>query len=161
MVWRLAVTLVSLAKRRNRSRSRLGWGLGWAQGSTCQMGPRAPCKGAIIRKRTCTGMPNDSLSWVVQIRLNRSICRLCCGLKWTEGSTSSIVFARWHQCSHMWGHIGATWRIRLNCPSAAAMRPYVKLLWPLVIITNKLIIVCILFACRLIDWFIEYGLTSH
>jgi len=27
-------------------------------------------------------------------------------------------------------HIDATWRIRLNRPSAAAMRPYVKLLWP-------------------------------
>ena len=25
-------------------------------------------------------------------------------------------------------HIGATWRIRLNCPCAAAMRPCVKLL---------------------------------
>jgi len=25
-------------------------------------------------------------------------------------------------------HIGATWRIRLNRPRAAAMRPYVKLL---------------------------------
>jgi len=31
-------------------------------------------------------------------------------------------------------HIGATWRIQLSRPSAAAMRPYVKLLWPLVII---------------------------
>ena len=30
-------------------------------------------------------------------------------------------------------HIGATWRIRLNPPCAAAMRPYVKLLWPLVL----------------------------
>jgi len=30
------------------------------------------------------------------------------------------------------GHIGATWRIRLNRPSVAAMRSYVKLLWPLV-----------------------------
>jgi len=29
-------------------------------------------------------------------------------------------------------HIGATWRIRLNRPYAAAMWPYVKLLWPLV-----------------------------
>ena len=28
-------------------------------------------------------------------------------------------------------HIGATWRIRLNCPCAAVMRPYVKLLSPL------------------------------
>jgi len=34
----------------------------------------------------------------------------------------------------MEGHIGATWRMRLNRPSAAAMRPYVKILWPLVII---------------------------
>ena len=31
-------------------------------------------------------------------------------------------------------HIGATWIIRLNRPCAAAMRPYVKLLWPLVLI---------------------------
>jgi len=31
-------------------------------------------------------------------------------------------------------HIGATGRIRLNRPCAAAMRPYVKLLWPLVIV---------------------------
>jgi len=29
-------------------------------------------------------------------------------------------------------HISATWQIRLNRPCAAAMRPYVKLLWPLV-----------------------------
>jgi len=28
----------------------------------------------------------------------------------------------------MGGHIGVTWKIRLNHPSAAAMRPYVKLL---------------------------------
>jgi len=47
----------------------------------------------------------------------------------------SIVFARWRQSAHMGGHIGATWRIRLNRLSAAAMRSYVKLLWPLVIIT--------------------------
>ena len=26
----------------------------------------------------------------------------------------SIVFARWRQCALRWGHIGATWRIRLN-----------------------------------------------
>jgi len=38
-------------------------------------------------------------------------------------------------------HTSATWRIRLNRPrsvgpnGAAAMRPYVKLLWPLIIIT--------------------------
>jgi len=27
---------------------------------------------------------------------------------------SSIVFARWRQCARRGGHIGATWRIRLN-----------------------------------------------
>jgi len=36
----------------------------------------------------------------------------------------------------MGGHIDATWRIRLNRPSAAAMRRYVKLLSPLVSIVN-------------------------
>ena len=47
-----------------------------------------------------------------------------------EGSTSPIVFARLRQCALMGGHIGATWQIWLDRPSAAAMRPYVKLLWP-------------------------------
>jgi len=46
--------------------------------------------------------------------------------------TRSVVFARWRQCTLMEGHIGATRRIWFNRPSAAAMRPYVKLLWPLV-----------------------------
>ena len=32
-------------------------------------------------------------------------------------------------CLSIYGvHVGATWRIRLNRPCAAAMRPYVKLL---------------------------------
>jgi len=34
-------------------------------------------------------------------------------------------------------HIDATWQMRLNGLSAAAMRSYVKLLWPLVIIVSK------------------------
>ena len=75
----------------------------------------------------------DFLLWAMQKRLNRSICCLSCALGWAEGSTSSIVFSRWRQYALMDGHIGATWRIRLNCPSAAAMRPYVKLFWPLVL----------------------------
>jgi len=41
---------------------------------------------------------------------------------------SLIVFARWRQCGHMAGHTGATWRMRLNCPSAAMMQSFVKLL---------------------------------
>ena len=59
-------------------------------------------------------------------------------LGWAEGSTGSVVFSRWRQCALrqsalMWVHIGATWRMRVNRSSAAAMRPYVKLLWPLVL----------------------------
>jgi len=62
----------------------------------------------------------------VQKRLNRSICSLGRGLGWAEGSKSSIAFARWRQ------YVGATWRMRLNRPSPAAMRPYVRLLRPFV-----------------------------
>jgi len=41
------------------------------------------------------------------------------------------------KCLSVYGvHIGATWRIWLNRPCAAAMRPYVKLLWPLVSFEN-------------------------
>jgi len=41
--------------------------------------------------------------------------------------------------NHLWlssngVHIGATWQIWLNRQCAAAMQPYVKLFWPLVII---------------------------
>jgi len=40
-----------------------------------------------------------------------------------------------HVCLSIYGvYVGATWRIWLHCPCAAAVRPYVKLLWPLVII---------------------------
>jgi len=70
--------------------------------------------------------------------LNRSRCRWRCWVEWfqgttdlgcADGSTSSIVFAWWRQCDLIGGHIDVTWRIRLNSPSAMAMRPYVKLLW--------------------------------
>jgi len=50
---------------------------------------------------------------------------------WTRAGRrkhNSIVFARWRQYAHM--AIVAIWRIRLNRPSAAAMRSYVKLLRP-------------------------------
>ena len=36
------------------------------------------------------------------------------------------------------GHIGETWQIRLNRPCAAAMRPYVKLLWSLAVIILRI-----------------------
>jgi len=38
------------------------------------------------------------------------------------------------------GHIGANWRIRLNRPSAAAMRHYVKLLWPVLLLLGRIVV---------------------
>jgi len=109
--------------------------------------PDPPWKGQFWGKGAPIVKYRDFLPWAVQKRLNRSICHLGCGLGWTEWSTNSIVFARWRLKSRrirqvapmcprerLGEHIGATWRIRLNRLYAAAMRPYVKLLWPLVII---------------------------
>jgi len=52
-------------------------------------------------------------------------------------------------------HIGGTWRIRLNRPCAVAMRPYVKLLWPLVCLC-----VPFLFVFFLLPFFILSSLLS-
>jgi len=47
-----------------------------------------------------------------------------------------VAMASWQPflSFYVWVYIGATWQIRLNRPCVAAMRPYVKLLWPLVIV---------------------------
>jgi len=50
--------------------------------------------------RACTTLLRAVQKW-----LNRSKCHLGCGLRWAQGS----------MC-YMGVHIGATWRIRLNCP---------------------------------------------
>ena len=46
----------------------------------------------------------------------------------------------WRQCAHMGADIGASWRIHLNRPSAAAMPSYVKLLWPLVCMRRPIVL---------------------
>jgi len=94
-----------------------------------------PREWAILGKESSNVRYRDFLPWAVQKWLNRSICRLGCGLAWAEGGTSSIVFARWCQCAHIGGHIGAFWRIRLNRLSAASTRSYVKWLWLLVVVS--------------------------
>jgi len=48
------------------------------------------------------------LPYAVQKRLNLSNYRFDCGLKWAEGCTSSIVFARWRQCALVEGHVAVT-----------------------------------------------------
>ena len=93
------------------------------------MGPRSPWKGAIFVETVAHLQYRDFLPSGVQKRMNRSIRCSGCGLRWAEGSTSSIAFTnRWRQCALTGEHKSATWRIRLNRPSVAVMRPYVKLL---------------------------------
>jgi len=87
------------------------WGSRSSHGTWQFWGKRVP----IVK---CT----DFLPWAVKKWLNRSICRLGRGFKWAEWCTSSIVFGRLCHCALMEGHITATWRIRLNHPSTAAMR---------------------------------------
>ena len=122
------------------------------------------------------------MSSAVQKRLNRSTCHLCCRLRWTEGNTSCIAFANVHKFNHI-RHVapmypcgrahGATWQIRLTRPSAGALQPYAKLLWPLVTITfclrrsrgkmyigYKLTAVCVL-VCLSLAAFPQYCMDPH
>jgi len=55
---------------------------------------RSPWEGAILGKGAPIVKYMDFLPWAEEKRLNRSICRLGCGLGWAEGSTSSVVFSR-------------------------------------------------------------------
>jgi len=116
------------------------------------MGPRNCVKcgsrSSWVREIFGKGAPiikySDFLPWAVQKWLNLSICHLGCGLEWAKECTSSFVFTSWCQCALMGGHIDTTWRLWLNCPCAAAMRPYVKLLLPL-----GIIIICLFCALHL------------
>jgi len=101
-------------------------------------GPDPPWEGAILGERAPTVKYRDFLK--VSCAKTAEPIDLLFGLwlfgLWTpvsEGSTSSIVFARWRQCALMGGFIGATWRI--NRLSVAVMRAYDKLLSPLVLVT--------------------------
>jgi len=98
--------------------------------SWVRWGSRSPYgMGKFLGKEETVVKYRNFLPWAVHKRLNRSACRFGCGLGWAEGITSSVIFVRWRQCAL----VGATWRIRLNRLATAAMRPYVKLLWPLVL----------------------------
>jgi len=52
-----------------------------------------------------------SISLDISEQVVKVIWHKTASLPQTDGS---IVFARWHQCAHMGGHIGTTWQIRLN-----------------------------------------------
>jgi len=63
----------------------------------------------------------DALPLVVQKRLNRSRCRKECGLGWTQESMCWCWYAP-----------PGEYDLTRPCDCAAAIRPCVKLLWPLV-----------------------------
>jgi len=65
-------------------------------------GPDPPWEGAMRGKMAPIVKYSDFLPWAVQ-KLSQSICHLGCGLRWAEGSTTSIVFARWRQCALIGG----------------------------------------------------------
>jgi len=62
-----------------------------------------------------------------------------------SGNARGLIYSKWlsrgqhlYSADADWGvvdrmHIDATWRLQLNHPCVAAMRPCVKLLWPLVV----------------------------
>ena len=79
-----------------------------------------------------------SQSWDLQKQLNRSRCRLGCGREWAQGRNHVLVIRCGSKSPMGMGNFeGKGWPI-VKCreyrPCAAAMRPFVKLLWPLVVI---------------------------
>jgi len=136
----LSVTLVSLAKTAEPIEMPFGLRTWVGPGNhVLEWGPDPPMGRGNFEGGN--GLPTvkyrDFLSWVLQKRVDRIKHKFNHIRKVAPMCTISFVFARWRQCAHIEGHIVATWRIRLNLPSAAAMRSYVKLLWPLVNIYYK------------------------
>jgi len=127
-----------MQKRLNWSRCHLGWGLGWAKGTTCLLGVQIPYeKGQFWEKGSPIVKYRDFLPWAVQKWLNWSICCLGCGLGWTEGSTSSIVFNRWCQCAHMGGTLAPPgeydWTLRLQQQSGLMLNYFYHMLLLIII----------------------------
>jgi len=108
-------------KRLNQSWCRLDCGLDsdWLKESWISCRVQIPHrKGQFWGKGSAIVKYRDFLPWAVDKRQNRSICLLAYGLGCAEGSTSSIVFARWREYAHMEEHIGAPgeydWTVRLQ-----------------------------------------------
>ena len=102
----------------------MGCGLAWSQGIVCYMGIQIPhLKGQFWWIGAPIVNYRHILTLAVQKRLNRSMCRLGCGVEWAKGCTNLTVFARWRQCALMGGHGTVTCRITLNHPSTMVMHP--------------------------------------
>jgi len=96
--------------------------------------PDPQCKRAIIRGKDMLGQARQqsAMSCTKMAELIDLSFDLWTRVGWRKHKFNHIrqVVPVWRNGS-LGGHICSTWRIRLN--AVAAVRPYVKLLWPLVI----------------------------
>jgi len=111
----------TLQKWQKRSRCCLSCGLGWAQKHVLDGGTDLPMRRGSFEVK-------GAAHCKVQV-----LCSELCKNGWTHRDAVWDVDSGGPKepCIRLL-HIGATWRIRLNRP--CTMRPYVNLLWPLVII---------------------------
>jgi len=108
--------LWALKKWLNRSRCSLELWLWWPK-EPC-VGVQIPtCEAAILRVQWCRPSTYRDMSGGRYTQIGVEPVRCGCHLGCTR-----------------WDHIGATWQIRLNRPCTAAMRPYIKLLWPVLLL---------------------------
>jgi len=121
------VTVISPVKWLNRLRMPFGMWTWVGPGNHVLIGVQIPpCRGVISG-----GKKRPAVKY-----------RILCRELWRNGWLVVIGIGTWvDPRKHYWMgvHTGATWPIRLNRPCAAAMRPYVKLLWPLVITKTDLL----------------------
>jgi len=64
------------------------WAWSGSRNHELDRGPDPPREGAVLGEASPIVKYRDFLSWAVQKRLNRLICRLGCGLGWAEGVQS-------------------------------------------------------------------------
>jgi len=89
---------------------------------------RSVCLSVCLTSEPCkNGCTDRDAVWVEDSGGPREPC-----IRWGPVLSRDVATATIFWLSRHGVHIGATWRIRLNRQCAAAMRPYVKLLWPLV-----------------------------
>jgi len=85
--------------------------------------------------RCVPGVLRKQMRPIVTDGVASSVCHELCENGWTNRNAVWAVGPRKHVLGRV--QFGATWRIRFSRPCAAAMRPYVKLLWPHVIIMAR------------------------
>jgi len=126
--------------------------------------PDHPWEGAILLgERTCPGMPDDTLPWTVQKWLTDQFAVWL----WNRLGRRNQKFNHIPQVAPMCPYDREHWRHLANTtePSFKAMRPYVKLLWPLVTAILKLIWIHLCHIewryCHWPSWSQQLFTTSH